>query len=95
VKRTVFIIVIIVCSTFFITFLTIDEELVKDRPLQQVYEAALLAVILGIIGVIASKYYGDVTANDTIRELTKVLSELEKKIQNLESRFDELQNSLK
>ena len=94
-KRTVFIIVIIVCSTFFITFLTIDEELVKDRPLQQVYEAALLAVILGIIGVIASKYYGDVTANDTIRELTKVLSELEKKIQNLESRFDELQNSLK
>jgi len=95
VKRTVFIIVIIVCSTFFITFLTIDEELVKDRPLQQVYEAALLAVILGIIGVIASKYYGDVTANDTIRELTKVLSELERKIQNLESRFDELQNSLK
>ncbi|HXX05681.1 MAG TPA: hypothetical protein VEJ68_02555 [Candidatus Bathyarchaeia archaeon] len=94
-KRTVFIIVIIVCSTFFITFLTIDEELVKDRPLQQVYEAALLAVILGIIGVIASKYYGDVTANDTIRELTKVLSELERKIQNLESRFDELQNSLK
>ena len=94
-KRTVFIIIIIVCSTFFITFLTIDEELVKDRPLQQVYEAALLAVILGIIGVMASKYYGDVTANDTIREVTKVLSELEKKIQNLESRFDELQNSLK
>ena len=94
-KRTVFIIVIIVCSTFFITFLTIDEELVKDRALQQVYEASLLAVILGIIGIMASKYYGDVTANDTIRELTKVLSELEKKIQNMESRFDELQNNLK
>jgi len=95
VKRTIFLTIVIVCSTFFITFLTIDEELVKDRALQQVYEASLLAVILGIIGIMASKYYGDVTANDTIRELTKVLSELEKKIQNMESRFDELQNNLK
>ena len=94
-KRTIFLTIVIVCSTFFITFLTIDEELVKDRALQQVYEASLLAVILGIIGIMASKYYGDVTANDTIRELTKVLSELEKKIQNMESRFDELQNNLK
>ena len=89
-KRINFLIFIIACSTFFIIFLTTDEELVRDRALQQIYEGALLAILLGLIGVMASKYYGDVTANDTIRELTRVLSELEGKIQNLESKFDKL-----
>ncbi len=76
------------CSAFFIIFLTIDEEWVPDRSLQQIYEGALLAILLGSVGVIASKYYGDVTANDTIRELTKVISRLEEKIQNLESKSE-------
>ena len=82
-KRSIFLTFIIVCSSFFIILLVIDEEYVRDRAIQQIYEGALLAILLGFIGVMASKYYGDVTAYDTIRELTKVISELEKKIEKL------------
>ena len=90
-----FLIIIILISVFFIVSIVTDEEYIVDHALQQIYEASLLAVLLGLVGVMASKYYGDVTANDTIRELTKVLSELEQKIQNLESKFDKLQDSIK
>jgi len=87
-NKKFFLVIITACSTFFLTFLVLDEELVPDRPLQQIVESALLAVLLGIISVAACKYYGDATTNDTVRELTKVLSELEKKIQNLASKID-------
>ena len=82
--------ILIACSLLFVLFLIIDEELVADRALRQVYEATLLAVLLGVIGITATKYYGDVTTLDVIKGLTQSLSDLEKRIQNLES--DRLQN---
>jgi hypothetical protein len=87
-KKKNFPLIITICSAFFLIFLIYDEEFVPDRPLQQIIEGALLALLLGIIGITATKYYGDVTTDDTIRGLTKVLAELEKRIQNLESKID-------
>jgi len=82
-KRWLFLIFIILCSVFFITLLIVDEEYVHDRAIQQIYEGALLAILLGFIGVMASKYYGDVTARDTITALRKDIDELRKEIQKL------------
>jgi len=89
-KKFLFLIIVIACSALFLIFLVIDEEWIGDRALQQVYEGVLLAILLGVVGITATKYYGDVTTLDVIKGLTKSLSDLEKRIQNLES--DRLQN---
>jgi hypothetical protein len=92
-KRKIFITTIIVCAAFFLSFLITDELYVPDRGLQQVYESALLAVTLGSIGVTASKYYADTSTDAVIRELKRLESKFEQKIENLESKFEQQQNN--
>ena len=94
-RKNSFLRIVIACSTLFTISLVVDEELVSDRAQRQVFEGALLALLLGIIGVTATKYYGDVTTRDVIKGLTQTLSELEKRIQNLESNTDKQQNHRK
>jgi len=94
-KRRIFITIIIVCSAFFFSFLSIDDLFVSDRGLQLVYESAILAITLGSIGVTASKYYSDKSTDEVVLELKRIESEFEQKIENLESKFEQQQNSMK
>lgn len=92
-KKIKFIVIIGISSAFFFSFLLLDELYVPDRGMQQIYETALLGVMLAFIGITASSYYGDSTANTVIKDLKKLVSELDQKIKNLESKFENLHNS--
>ena len=88
-KSKIFISIIILCSTVFSFFLIVDDLYVSDRDLRQVYESALLAIILGTLSIIASKHYADVSTNQVIQELKRLESKFEQKIDILESRFEQ------
>ena len=91
-KRKFFITIIILCSVFFVSFLFSDELFVSERGLQQVYESALLAITLGILGITASRYYADTSTDAVIRELKRLESKFEQKIELLESKFEQQSN---
>ena len=92
-KRKIFMLIIILSSVFFVSFLYADDLFVTDRGLQQVYESALLAITLGSIGVTASKYYADESTNAVIQELKRLESKFEQKFQILESKFEQQSNN--
>ena len=46
----------------------------------------ILAVVLSIIGITASRYFSDQTTNSTLQELKKLESKIEQKIKDLESK---------
>ena len=94
-RLMVFVAIIIACSAFFALFLITDELYVLDRGLQQVYESALLAVTLAAVGITASRYYGDTTADATIRELKRIESKFEQMIEDLDSKIDGSYNNKK
>jgi hypothetical protein len=85
--------IIILCSTLFSFFLIIDDLFVSDRDMRQVYESALLAVLLGSLGITASKHYADISTNAVIQELKRLESKFEQKIEMLESKFEQQSSS--
>lgn len=94
-KRRIFITIIILCSAFFLSFVYIDDRFVPDRGLQLVYESAILALVLGSISVTGSKYYADQSTDEVIKELKRLEFKIEQKIENLKSKFEHQQNSMK
>ncbi len=94
-RKISFIIVIIACAGFFSTFIIVDELYVPDPVQEQIYEGAALTIVLGILGIVSAKFYGDLTTIDTVKEFKYFKSEIEQKINNLESKIDDLQNDIK
>ena len=92
-KVVKFIAVIVLSSVFFLFFTMLDDLYVTDRGEEQIIESILLAILLSVIGVVASRHYSDTTTIATIEELKKLQSEFEKKIKNLESKLDNIQKS--
>lgn len=92
-KRRGFFIVIILGSTLFSFFLVVDDLFVSDRGLRQVYESALLAIILGTLSITASKYYAEESTRAVIQEIKRVESKFEQKIDSSKSEFEQQPNS--
>jgi hypothetical protein len=63
-----------------------DKLFVHDVDLELIYESVLLTVVLATVGIVAAKYYGDDTANEVIREVKKMVSDLNQRLDNLESK---------
>ncbi|MDR3781788.1 MAG: hypothetical protein P4K92_00550 [Candidatus Nitrosotalea sp.] len=83
----VFVAIIIASAVFFGLFTTLDESFIHDTTLEFTYESVILTITIGGIGIAAAKYYGDETANTTIREIKKILSDLNQRLDNLESKL--------
>ncbi len=81
----VFVSIIIVSAVFFGLFTTFDDLFIHDITLEFTYESVILTVTIGGIGIAAAKYYGDETANITIREIKRIESDLKQRLDNLES----------
>lgn len=84
-KSIVFVIIIIAAAAFFGLVTTIDDLFVHDINLELVYENVILAITLASIGIVAAKYYGDETANNVIKEVKMMVSDLQQRLDNLES----------
>ncbi len=88
----VFVAIIIASAVFFGLFSILDEGFIHDTTLEFTYESVILTITIGAIGIGDAKYYGDETANTTIREIKKNLSDLNQRLNKLES---ELENNRK
>jgi 5-bromo-4-chloroindolyl phosphate hydrolysis protein len=88
----VFVSIIIASALFFGLFTILDEGFIHDTTLEFTYESVILTITIGAIGIGAAKYYGDETANTTIREIKKNLSDLNQRLDRIES---ELKNNRK
>ena len=88
----VFVAIIIASAVFFGLFSILDEGFIHDTTLEFTYESVILTITIGAIGIGVAKYYGDETANTTIREIKKNLSDLNQRLNKLES---ELENNRK
>jgi len=86
-RRSTFVKIIIVCAVFFVSFSAVDKIFIHDVDLELIYESVILTVVLATVGIAAAKYYGDQTTNDVTRELKKMVSDLEKRLDTLESRL--------
>jgi len=84
-RRSIFVGIIIVSATFFVSVSAVDEIFVHDVDLELIYESVILTVVLATVGIAAAKYYGDETTNDVTRELKRMVSDLEKRLDTLES----------
>ena len=84
-KRSNFIGIIIASSVFFVFISGIDKLFVHDLDLELIYESVLLTIVLATIGIVAAKYYGDDTANQVIKEVKKMILDVEQRLDNLES----------
>jgi len=87
-QKTVFIIIIVVSTASYGFLVFVDQQYINNLGLNLTIADVILAVVLSIIGVTASKYYSDTTTNVTIQELKKLESKLDQKIKDLESKFD-------
>jgi hypothetical protein len=81
----VFVSIIIASAVFFGLFSILDEQIIHDTTLEFTYESVILTITIGGIGIAAAKYYGDETANVTIREIKKSLDDLNQRLDKLES----------
>ena len=84
----VFAAIIIASAAFFVLITALDDLFVHDINLELIYESAILAITLGLIGVVAAKYYGDETANTVIRDVKRMESDLKQRLDNIESRLN-------
>jgi len=84
-RGIVFVTIIIVAAAFFGLVTILDDLFVHDINLELVYESVILTITLGLIGVVAAKYYGDETANNVIRDVKRIESDLKQRLDNLES----------
>ena len=80
--------IIVIAATSYGFLVFIDRQYVSDLGLDFTIADVILAVVLSIIGVTASKYYSDTTTNATLQELKKLESKFDQKIKDLESKFD-------
>ena len=81
----VFVAIIIASAVFFGLITVLDDLFVHDINLELIYESVILTITLGLIGVVAAKYYGDETANNVIRDVKRMVSDLQQRLDNLES----------
>jgi hypothetical protein len=91
-RAIIFLVIIIASAVFFGLFTILDDGFIHDTTLEFTYESVILTITIGAIGIGAAKYYGDETANITIREIKKNLSDLNQRLDNLEF---ELKNNRK
>jgi hypothetical protein len=83
----VFVTIIIAAAVFFGLFTIFDDLFIHDIALEVTYESVILTITLGGIGIAAAKYYGDETANNVIREVKRMESDLKQRLDNLESKL--------
>ncbi|MGI0055964.1 MAG: hypothetical protein ACREAK_01175 [Nitrosarchaeum sp.] len=86
VQRTVFIAIIVISVISYAVLVFLDRQYVNDLGLDLTIADILLAVVLSIIGITASRYFSDQTTNSTLQELKKLESKIEQKIKDLESK---------
>ena len=84
----VFVTIIIASAVFFGLVTILDDLLIRDVNLEVIYESVILAITLGVIGVVAAKYYGDDTANNVIRAAKRMDSDLKQRLDNIESKLN-------
>ena len=84
-KSIIFVAIIIAAAVFFGLITVLDDLFVRDTNLEVVYESVILAITIGLIGVVAAKYYGDETANNVIKDVKRMVSDLQQRLDNLES----------
>jgi len=86
-RRGIFVGIIIASAVFFVSVSTLDELFVHDVDLELIYESVLLTVVLATVGIVAAKYYGDDTANQVLKDVKKMVSDLNKRLDDLESKL--------
>ena len=85
-RRTVFIAIIVISVISYAVLVFLDRQYVSDLGLDLTIADVILAVVLSIIGITASRYFSDQTTNSTLQELKKLEFKIEQKIKDLESK---------